>query len=142
MRWWLLPALALLLAPTVTPTSACGAALDEPFEAAWWVSPGYGRSVSFDVPTGGYLVVEAMSPPGRTPETMTLWVSKTNPGAYHSIDLGEMMLTEQPVTARYPIEPGRYSVGVLMSNRHYHPKYGNDPVFARLAQVTVRHEAP
>lgn len=143
--WPFVLVLGLLLALTARPAVACGAGLPDPFEpisAELWVGPGGGWVHSFAAPTTrGFLLVEAASPPDRSLETMTLWVSRSNPGACNSILLDEIPLTEQPVLVRYPVEPGQFHVGVRLSN-HTHYLHADDPMFQRLVRLTVWHEQP
>jgi hypothetical protein len=137
LGWLLLPMLCLL--PMSLPVASEPPQVAVPISAELWLNPGTGWSDQIEVPTSGWLTVAADSPPGRSLETMTLWVSKHTPGACNSVTLDEIPLTTEPVALRYRVEPGTYSVGVLMSNRtHY--IHTDDPLFERLVRVTVVQE--
>ncbi len=139
MRRLLMLLLVLPFLLVTTPAAACGAELDGPYEAEWWINPGYGMSEGFEVTASGYLVIEAISPPERSLETVTLWVSKPTPGGCNSAHVGALELNEEPSSARFAVEPGTYYVGALMSNRtHY--IHADDPMFRRLVLVNVRFD--
>jgi hypothetical protein len=133
-----LPRVGLACGLDVMPPQA-GTVGPVPIGAELWIAPQRGWSEAMDVVEGGYLVVEAVAPPERSLETVTLWLSKQTPGACNAASIDEIDLGAQPFVGRYPVEPGRYIVGVLVSNRtHY--RYPDDPAVARHVLVSVTYE--